>query len=154
MYLRFNNFQYSHKTFTHNNTYIYFSVYVYNSDVFKQQIKVFFFFFCYTIARLVFSIRVTQEGFSKVGKQHGCPLGYVCSSLTIFVFISLSVQNVCEYMAFLGVYMCMHAYVCVAYIYKSLLKSCQRSLTTFNKWISHQLIGLTIRQRLWSTRRT
>lgn len=122
-------------------------------------------FFRYTIARLVFSIRVTQEGFSKVSKQHGCsPLYVMFAHLSQYSFLSLCPHKMyaCTYISASGprirvrarmyMYMRMHLFT---------LKSRQRSVTIFNKWISHHrsiwlttTMGLTRTTKVVITRRT
>lgn len=102
-------------------------------------------FFFYTITRLVFSIRVTQEGFSKVGKQqHSCPLCVVFTLLSGYSFLSLCPHNMYAHtrtrahsiLPFLRT-SCVHVYVS-ARVFAPTSKSRQRSVTIFNKWISHR----------------
>lgn len=104
------------------------------------------FFFFYTITRLVFSIRVTQEGFSKVGKQqHSCPLCVVFTLLSGYSFLSLRPHNMYAHTRTFYPYpfprtSCARpAYVCVSTrVFAPSSKSRQRSVTIFNKWISHR----------------
>jgi len=111
-----------------------------------------YYFFRHTIARLVFSIRVTQDGFSKVGKQHGCPLYVVFAHLSGYPFLSLCPHNMYAH-AYTHTHLHTHYIlpsqrtcerVCVsAHVFAPTSKSRQRSVTIFNKWISHRSIRLT-----------
>lgn len=110
------------------------------------------FFSPHTMARLVFSIRVTQDGFSKVGKQHGCPLYTLCLHISQDIRFYLSVHTTCMHMHthtlthtlyILPSWRTCERVRVSAHVFAPTWKSRQRSVTIFNKWISHRSIRLT-----------